>query len=145
MSDTALAIRTEETKPDFATDAGAVNLASPRLGANVTDVSDEFFAPRERMLEDAPPVFYPDRYDEHGKWMDGWETRRRPRRRQRSLYPAARRQPGIIAGFDLNTRFFTGNLPRALASKGLDRQRPGRQQFNGSNWYRSPTSPRTPP
>ena len=75
MSDTALAIRSEEEKPDFAD--GAVNLASPRLGATVTEVSDEFFAPRERMLDDAPPVFYPDRYDEHGKWMDGWETRRR--------------------------------------------------------------------
>ena len=36
MSDTALAIRSEETKPEFAVNAGAVNLASPRLGASVT-------------------------------------------------------------------------------------------------------------
>ena len=61
MSDTALAIRSEETKPDFA--SSAVNLASPRLGASVISVTDEFFAPRERMLDDAPPVIYPDRYD----------------------------------------------------------------------------------
>tara|TARA_B100000676_G_C18056303_1_gene834645 strand:- start:942 stop:1985 length:1044 start_codon:yes stop_codon:yes gene_type:complete len=110
MSDTALAIRTEETKPDFAADAGAVNLASPRLGANVTEVSDEFFAPRERMLEDAPPVFYPDRYDEHGKWMDGWETRRR-RGGGNDHCILQLGAKGIIAGFDLNTRFFTGNHP----------------------------------
>ena len=108
MSDTTLAIRAEETKPSFA--AGAVNLASPRLGASVIEVSDEFFAPRERMLDDAPPVFYPDRYDEHGKWMDGWETRRR-RGGGNDHCILQLGAKGIIAGFDLNTRFFTGNHP----------------------------------
>ena len=117
MSDTALAIRTEETKPDFATDAGAVNLASPRLGANVTEVSDEFFAPRERMLEDAPPVFYPDRYDEHGKWMDGWESRRRriPGHDHCILRLEAQ---GIIDGVDINTSHFTGNHPPHASLEG---------------------------
>ena len=110
MSDTALAIRSGETKPEFAVNAGAVNLASPRLGASVTEVSDEFFAPRERMLDDAPPVFYPDRYDEHGKWMDGWETRRR-RGGGNDHCILQLGAKGIIAGFDLNTRFFTGNHP----------------------------------
>jgi len=108
MSDTALAIRSEEEKPDFAD--GAVNLASPRLGATVTEVSDEFFAPRERMLDDAPPVFYPDRYDEHGKWMDGWETRRR-RSGGNDWCIVQLGAKGIITGVDLNTRFFTGNHP----------------------------------
>ena len=75
MSDTATAIRATEDKPDFAT--GSVNLASPRLGANIIEVSDDFFGAAERMLNDAPPIFFPDRYDEHGKWMDGWESRRR--------------------------------------------------------------------
>jgi allantoicase len=108
MIDTALAIRSEETKPDFAT--SAVNLASPRLGASVISVSDEFFAPRERMLNDTPPVFYPDRYDENGKWMDGWETRRR-RGGGNDHCIVELGAKGIIAGFDLNTRFFTGNHP----------------------------------
>ena len=54
-----------------------VNLASAGLGASGVSASDEFFAPLARMLEDAPAVFHPDRYDDHGKWMDGWETRRR--------------------------------------------------------------------
>ncbi|MEE2997700.1 MAG: allantoicase [Pseudomonadota bacterium] len=110
MSDPSLIIRSEETKPDFATEAGAVNLASPRLGAKVTDVSDEFFAPRTRMLEDTSPVFYPDRYDEHGKWMDGWETRRR-RGGGNDHCILQLGTKGIIAGLNLNTRFFTGNHP----------------------------------
>ncbi len=110
MSDPSLAIRSEETKPDFATEAGAVNLASPRLGARVTEVSDEFFAPRTRMLDDAPPVFYPDRYDDHGKWMDGWETRRR-RGGGNDHCILQLGAKGVIAGLELNTRFFTGNHP----------------------------------
>lgn len=115
MSDTALAVRAEEKKPDFAD--GCVNLASPRLGATVTHVSDEFFAPRERMLDDAPPVFYPDRYDEHGKWMDGWETRRR-RSGGNDWCIVQLGAKGVIAGFDINTRFFTGNHPPGVRVEG---------------------------
>jgi len=62
------------------------------------------------MLDDAPPVFYPDRYDEHGKWMDGWETRRR-RGGGNDCCILQLGAKGIISGFDLNTRFFTGNHP----------------------------------
>ena len=29
------------------------------------------------MLQDKAAVFIPDKYDENGKWMDGWESRRR--------------------------------------------------------------------
>ncbi|MGE0847744.1 MAG: allantoicase, partial [Flavobacteriaceae bacterium] len=29
------------------------------------------------MLDPAPPIFAEGRYDDHGKWMDGWESRRK--------------------------------------------------------------------
>ena len=61
--------------PEFA--RLGLNLADSSLGAEVLEVTDEFFAPRARMLAPGPAAFYPDRYDDHGKWMDGWETRRR--------------------------------------------------------------------
>ena len=54
-----------------------VNLAASRLGAETLSCSDDFFAPMERMLQDSEPVFIPDKFDDHGKWMDGWESRRR--------------------------------------------------------------------
>ena len=54
-----------------------VDLASERLGAAVVSANDEFFAPKDRMLNPEPAVFIPGKYDDHGKWMDGWETRRR--------------------------------------------------------------------
>ena len=60
--------------PDFT--RRYLNLADPGLGAEAMSASDDFFAPKERMLNPEPAVFIPGKYDEHGKWMDGWETRR---------------------------------------------------------------------
>ena len=54
-----------------------IDLAQPRLGAEVIEATDDFFAPKERLIRAEAPIFIPDRYDEHGKWMDGWESRRK--------------------------------------------------------------------
>ena len=56
-------------QPDFA--KHLVNLASQRLGALIQEVSDDFFAEAKRILLDSEPVFLADRFDDHGKWMDG--------------------------------------------------------------------------
>src|SRR5690606_30841166 len=61
--------------PDFVT--RYVNLADAQLGAHAVLATDEFFGAKARLLKSEPPVFEPGRYDAHGKWMDGWETRRR--------------------------------------------------------------------
>lgn len=97
-------------RPRFA--ETGINLASAGLGARPVSASDEFFAPLARMLEDAPAVFYPDRYDDHGKWMDGWETRRR-RQGGHDHAVIALAAAGKILGFDVDTAHFTGNYPPA--------------------------------
>ena len=89
-----------------------VNLASAGLGARAVSASDAFFAPLSRMLEDAPAVFHPDRYDDNGKWMDGWETRRR-RNGGHDHAVIALAAPGRLMGFDVDTAHFTGNYPPA--------------------------------
>jgi allantoicase len=68
-----------------------MNLADPRLGAKALFASDEFFAPKERMLDPQPAVFIPGKYDDHGKWMDGWETRHGPRLLRRAARAAGHR------------------------------------------------------
>jgi allantoicase len=100
----------EIERPRFA--VTGINLASAGLGARAVSATDEFFAPLSRMLEDAPAVFYPDRYDDHGKWMDGWETRRR-RSGGHDHAVIALAAPGRIMGFDVDTAHFTGNYPPA--------------------------------
>jgi allantoicase len=91
-----------------------LNLADPRLGAKALIASDEFFAPKERMLDPQPAVFIPGKYDDHGKWMDGWETRRKRTTGQDScIVKLARR--GTIEGVDIDTSHFTGNFPPAAS------------------------------
>lgn len=91
-----------------------VNLADSRLGASALEASDEFFAAKERMLESAPAQFYPGRYDDHGKWMDGWETRRR-RGVGHDWCVVQLARAGTIAGLELDTSHFTGNFPPAAS------------------------------
>jgi allantoicase len=87
-----------------------VQLEQPRLGTRVTYATDEFFGAKERLIEPAEPVFIEDRYDDHGKWMDGWESRRK--RVEGHDYCVIRLGvPGVIHGFDVDTRYFTGNYP----------------------------------
>ena len=54
-----------------------IDLAQPRLGSKVVFKTDDFFASANRIINSAPPVFKEGVFDRHGKWMDGWETRRR--------------------------------------------------------------------
>jgi allantoicase len=102
----------DENLPEFAT--RYVNLASARLGAEAVRATDEFFAPKDRMLVDAPADFIPDKYDDHGKWMDGWETRRR-RDGGRDHCIVRLAWPGTIHGLDIDTSHFTGNYPPAAS------------------------------
>ena len=102
------------TKPENEFVWRYVNLADSRLGAQVIRASDEFFAPAARMLAAAPPVFMPGKYDDHGKWMDGWETRRR--RGEGYDHCVVRLGlPGVIRGVDVDTAHFTGNYPPAAS------------------------------
>ena len=99
-----------------------LDLASSRLGAAVVAANDEFFAAKENLLKAAAPVWREGEYTERGKWMDGWETRRR-----RDLGPDAHDwcivrlgARGIVRGVELNTAFFTGNYPEFCAVDGSD-------------------------
>lgn len=98
--------------PIFAQDA--INLADERLGARIVTVTDDFFAPATRMLSPQMPRFYPGRYDDHGKWMDGWESRRK-RVEGFDQCVVALAMPGQIQGVEIDTRFFTGNYPPAAS------------------------------
>jgi allantoicase len=88
----------------------SINLADARLGASVLYCNDEFFGASERMLNPQEPQWREGIYDDHGKWMDGWETRRR--RDQGHDHCVLRlAAPCTLAALDIDTRFFTGNYP----------------------------------
>jgi len=94
------------------------NLASPKIGTKIIEVSDDFFGEASRMLDDKEPVFIEDKYDEHGKWMDGWESKRR-RDGGNDWAIIELGSPGIITEIDVDTSFFTGNFPPFASIEGL--------------------------
>lgn len=109
-----------------------LNLAQPRLGAEVVAVTDEFFGAAERLLQPGEPVFLPGKYDEHGKWMDGWESRRR-RDGGHDVCVVRLGWPAAIHGVDIDTRFFDGNQPLAATIEAATEADPG--ALDAADWF----------
>lgn len=87
-----------------------IDLAAERLGGAVLFANDEFFAPKENLLKAAPPIFIEGKYTDLGKWMDGWESRRR-RTPGFDWCIIRLGLPGVIHGIVVDTSFFKGNYP----------------------------------
>ena len=87
-----------------------IQLEQPRLGSRVVYANDEFFGAKERLIETPAPVFIADKYDDHGKWMDGWESRRK-REPGHDYCVIKLGVPGRLQGVDIDTSHFTGNFP----------------------------------
>jgi allantoicase len=91
-----------------------VNLASERLGATVLAANDDFFAPKENLVKDEPAVWKEGLYTDDGKWMDGWETRRR-RKPGHDWCIVRLGAPGVVAGVVVDTAYFRGNYPESCS------------------------------
>jgi allantoicase len=87
-----------------------IDLASERLGGAVLYANDDFFAEKENLLKPSAPVFIEGKYTDRGKWMDGWESRRR-RTPGFDWCLIRLGLPGIIKGVVVDTSFFRGNYP----------------------------------
>src|SRR5260370_26239255 len=85
-------------------------LGSERLGGKAVEANDEFFAPKKNLLKEAKPVFIEGKYTARGKWMDGWETRRR-RTPGHDWCVVRLGLAGIIRRVVVETRGFKGNYP----------------------------------
>ena len=87
-----------------------VNLSLEQLGARVLFASDDFFAEKENLLKPGRGVFIPDKYTERGKWMDGWESRRK-RVAGHDHCIVRLGLAGVLKGLDIDTNHFLGNHP----------------------------------
>jgi allantoicase len=94
-----------------------IDLAAERLGAAVVLANDEFFAPKENLIKAAAPVWLGGEYTERGKWMDGWETRRR-REPGYDWCIVRLGRAGTIRGVVIDTSYFTGNYPETCSLDG---------------------------
>jgi allantoicase len=87
-----------------------LDLASSRLGGRVLRANDEFFACKENLLKPESPIYIEGKYTGAGKWMDGWETRRR-RTPGYDWCIVRLGLPGVIRGVVVDTTHFKGNHP----------------------------------
>ena len=97
-----------------------VDLAAERLGASVVAANDEFFAPKENLIKASAAIWREDEYNERGKWMDGWETRRRRDGGDHDWCIVRLGARGVVRGVDIDTSFFTGNYPESCALDACD-------------------------
>ena len=87
-------------------------LSCVTLGSSVLFSTDDWFASAENLLSPEPAVWR-EGFTEQGKWMDGWETRRK-RIPGHDWCLIKLGLPGLVHGLVLDTSFFTGNFaPRA--------------------------------
>jgi len=97
--------------------AGLVDLASEKIGGKTLLASDEFFAAKENLLKEGRGIFIPGKFTENGKWMDGWESRRK-RVPGHDWCIIKLGVPGFVKGLDIDTNHFIGNYPPYASVEG---------------------------
>jgi allantoicase len=97
---------------------GLVDLAAAALGGKAVGCNDEFFAPAENLIQPGRGMFIDGKFTDRGKWMDGWESRRKrgPGHDWCVLELGA---PGEVVGFDIDTNHFLGNHPPFASVDGV--------------------------
>ena len=97
----------ETVQPGF---TKLTDLAAERLGGKALLCSDDFFAEKENLLKPGRGIFIADKYTDRGKWMDGWESRRK-RTPGHDWCIIQLATTGKILGVDIDTNHFLGNHP----------------------------------
>jgi allantoicase len=109
---------------------GLIDLAQPRLGTKVIYKTDDFFASANRIISPTEPVFKVGVFDKHGKWMDGWESRRK-RTAGHDFIIIKLGKPGTIKKVDVDTSHFNGNQPAMISIEGANSNS---NKINQLNW-----------
>jgi allantoicase len=106
-----------------------IDLAAERLGGKVVFATDDFFAEKENLIKPGRGIFITDKYTDRGKWMDGWESRRK-RTLGHDWCVVQLATTGKIKGFDIDTNFFLGNHPPHASIEATLLT----SEMNNSNW-----------
>jgi allantoicase len=90
------------------------DLISRAAGGRIVACNDEFFAEAENLLQTGEPIWREGVYTDRGKWMDGWETRRR-RDPGHDWCVIALGIPGRVGEVVVDTSHFTGNYAESFS------------------------------
>jgi allantoicase len=116
-------------------------LASARVGGRAIATNDDFFAPKSNLVKPEPAIFIPGKFTARGKWMDGWESRRR-RTPGHDWCVVQLGMRGVIRGVNVDTSHFTGNYPSHCSIEAMDAREPWGELLrqsplrgNGDNFF----------
>jgi allantoicase len=129
------------TEPRF---TKLIDLAAERLGGKALLCSDDFFAEKENLLKPGRGIFIHDKYTDRGKWMDGWESRRK-RTPGHDWCIIQLATSGKIAGVDIDTNHFLGNHPPFASIDACNLQKIKKVNWDNVEWKEIlPKSPLQP-
>jgi len=109
------------------------DLAAAKLGGKVLYTTDDFFAEKENLIQPGRGVFIADKYTDRGKWMDGWESRRK-RTPGHDWIVVKLATAGKIKGVDIDTNFFLGNHPPFASIEALHSKDANLDAFDSLSW-----------
>ena len=111
------------------------DLASARIGGRAIATNDDFFAPKSNLVKAEPAIFVPGKFTSRGKWMDGWESRRR-RTPGHDWCIVQLGLRGVVHGVNVDTKFFTGNFPSHCSIDATDwaRQNASSKALAATEW-----------
>ncbi len=138
-------IEMEIKQPEAPSYTSLLDIASEKLGGKALVCSDDFFAEKENLLKPGRGIFIADKYTERGKWMDGWESRRKrvPGHDWCIIQLGA---SGVIRGVDIDTNFFLGNHPPFASVEACNIDgKPTTEELQKADWMeilsKSPLNP----
>lgn len=112
------------------------DLASARVGGRAIATNDDFFAAKANLVKPEPAIFIPGKYTTRGKWMDGWESRRR-RVPGHDWCVVKLGMRGVVHGVNVDTSHFTGNYPSHCSIEAVDMPaglKPSSHAIEGPPW-----------
>ncbi len=113
--------------------AHLTDLAAERLGGKALLCTDDFFAEKENLLKPGRGIFIADKYTDRGKWMDGWESRRK-RTPGHDWCIIQLATSGKIYGVDIDTNHFLGNHPPHASVEAASIPSTGNIDFDKIQW-----------
>lgn len=118
-----------------------IDLASEKIGGKAMACSDDFFASMHNLIKPGRGIFIEGKYTKQGKWMDGWESRRK-RTEGHDWCIVKLGAAGIIRGIDVDTNHFLGNHPPHCALEACYSEK---KDAEGADWIlilpKSPLDP----
>lgn len=120
------------------------DLAAEKLGGKTLLCSDDFFAEKENLIKPGRGIFIADKYTDRGKWMDGWESRRK-RTTGNDWCIIQLATSGKIHGVDIDTNHFLGNHPPFASIEAINVMTSPFKELEKADWTEIlPISPLQP-